>query len=128
MRLLVDSHALIWYFGQVDRLSQAAEKLLTDPVNDLLLSVASYWEIAIKVGLGKLNITLPFDDYINRMISDLRLATLPIQIPHASALTTLPQHHRDPFDRMLVAQSLVENIPIVSADSAFDAYGITRLW
>jgi len=92
------------------------------------LSAATYWEIAIKVKIKKLTLTVPFAKFINDAIAAYSLVLLPINIPHAEVLTTLPLHHRDPFDRMLIAQAMVEKIAILSADAAFDAYPITRIW
>ena len=128
MRLLLDSHVVIWSVEQAHLLSPAAHAALTDPNNDLLLSAATIWEIAIKVGSGKLNLSLPYRQWMDRAIADLRLTTLPITLEYADAQSGLPHHHRDPFDRLLVAQTLVERIAVVSADAALDAYGVTRLW
>src|SRR4051794_22051324 len=128
MRLLVDSHSLIWAVDDPSRLSPAATVALQDPANELLMSAATVWEIAIKVGLGKLTLSLPYRDWMNRAIIDLSLTILPVTVEYADAQVALSWHHRDPFDRLLVAQVLTERIPIVSADAQLDAYGITRVW
>ena len=128
MRLLIDSQSIIWYVDQDDLLSPAAHAAITDPDNDLLLSVATVWEIAIKVGLKKLSLSMPYLQWMEQAMSDLGVAILPITVRHADVEVNLPNYHRDPFDRMLVAQSPVENIHLVSADRVFDQYGITRLW
>ena len=128
MRLLLDTHALIWYVDQDHLLSPAAHAAITDPTNDLLLSAGSVWEIAIKVGLKKLTLSLPYRTWVERAINDLGLSILPITIEYADFQTVLPRHHGDPFDRMLVAQSLIDKLPLVSADGTFDQYGVTRLW
>jgi PIN domain nuclease of toxin-antitoxin system len=94
----------------------------------LWLSAGSIWEIAIKVGLGKLTLTLPFHQWISQALVDLSLRILPIEVGHANALTVLPSYHRDPFDRLIIAQAMVEGIPVVSADTALDAYPVTRIW
>jgi PIN domain nuclease of toxin-antitoxin system len=94
----------------------------------VLLSAASYWEIAIKVSTGKLTLAEPYDVFLPREIQQNRLEMLPIEVAHAAVVATLPFHHRDPFDRLLVGQALSENIPLVSADTIFDAYGVTRIW
>ena len=128
MRLLLDTQSLTWYVDQDHLLSPTAHVAITDPQGDLLLSAASIWEIAIKVSIGKLTLSLPFKPWINKAISDLGLSILPITVDYADAQTGLPRHHGDPFDRLLIAQSLVEGISIVSIDAQFDAYGVTRIW
>jgi len=128
MRLLIDAHALIWYVDQDYLLSPNARAAITDPTNDLFLSAGTIWEIAIKVGLGKLTLSQPYRQWINKAMADLSLVVLPITIDHAEIQAGLPHHHRDPFDRLLVAQSQVESMPVVSADAQFDSYGITRVW
>ena len=115
------------FFGLVD-LSAAGQSLINDPANDVLISPASYWEIAVKVGLGKLSLQAPYDDFMRRGIEGNDFEILPIEPRHTSLLTTLPLHHRDPFDRLLIAQAMVEAIPIVGMDPAFKAYGVRRLW
>jgi PIN domain nuclease of toxin-antitoxin system len=128
MRLLLDTQSLIYYVDQDHFLSSQAHAAITDPLNDLLLSAATIWEIAIKVGIGKLKLSQPFKPWITKAITDLSLATLPISIDYADAQASLPLHHGDPFDRLLIAQALVERISIVGNDSQFDAYGVTRIW
>ncbi len=128
MKLLVDTHALIWYVDQDHLLSPAAHAAITNPSNDLLLSSGSIWEIAIKVGLKKLTLSLPYRAWIEKAIADLGLSLLPITVEYADAQAVLPNHHRDPFDRLLVAQAQVEGVPLVSDDVTLDSYGITRIW
>jgi len=128
MRLLIDTHALIWYVDQDHLLSPSAHAAITDPSNDLLLSGGSIWEIAIKVGLKKLAISQSYRAWIEKVIADLGLSILPITVEYADVQSTLPGHHKDPFDRLLVAQALVERVSIVSADAILDPYGVTRLW
>jgi PIN domain nuclease of toxin-antitoxin system len=128
MRPLLDTHTLIWTVDQPSNLSTTVATTLQDPANERFLSAGTIWEIAIKVGLGKLTLSLPYRHWIEKAIADLGLAVLPITVDSAEVLTGLPHHHRDPFDRLLVAQSLVESMPLVSADSQLDAYGITRIW
>jgi PIN domain nuclease of toxin-antitoxin system len=96
--------------------------------NDVLLSTATIWELAIKVGTGKINLSLPFRLWIETAIKDLKLILLPVTVEYAERITTLPPHHRDPFDRMLIAQSLVDTVPVVGVDAVFDSYGVTRIW
>jgi PIN domain nuclease of toxin-antitoxin system len=128
VRLLLDSHTLLWAAEKNSKLSANAEAELVNPANERLLSPAAYWEIAIKVSIGKLTLAEPFETFLDRANQDLILTALPIQPRHAAMLTTLPMHHRDPFDRMLIAQALVEQVPIVSADAWIDAYGVKRIW
>jgi PIN domain nuclease of toxin-antitoxin system len=108
-------------------LTQAVTEL-EDPGNDLLLSAGTVWEIAIKVGLRKLALSQPFGQWIVKAIADLGLRILPISVEAADVQIALPSHHRDPFDRLLVAQSQTEAAILVSVDSVFDQYGVRRLW
>ena len=128
MRLLLDTHTFLWFVLNDRQLSRPADALITDPVNEVFVSPATYWEVAIKVGQKKLDLFAPYDDFMKRGITGNDFEVLPIETRHTSLLTTLPMHHKDPFDRLLIAQSLVEQIPLVSVDSAFDPYGVTRLW
>ena len=128
MKLLLDAHALIWAVDDPSRLGTQAAAALRDPNNDLLVSAGTIWELAIKVGLGKLTLSLPYRQWMTKAITDLGAAVLPITIEYADTQASLPNHHRDPFDRLLVAQAQVENVPIVSSDVVFDDYGVTRLW
>jgi PIN domain nuclease of toxin-antitoxin system len=128
MRLLIDSHALIWYVDQHQHLSPASHAAISDSRNDLLLSAGSIWEIAIKIGLGKLVLTQPYSLWMSQVLNDLTLTVLPITVEYADAQAGLPKHHSDPFDRLIVAQALIEGVSIVSADANIDAYGITRIW
>ena len=128
MKLLLDTHTLIWAVDAPSKLVPQAVTALQDPANDLLLSAATIWEIAIKVGLGKLSLSMPYRQWMNQAITDLGMTVLPITVEYADVQVNLPKHHGDPFDRLLVAQSQVENIHLVSADPVFDQYGINRLW
>lgn len=128
MRHLIDSQSLIWYVDQDHLLTAAAHAAITDPANDLVLSAATIWEIGIKVGLNKLSLSLPYRQWMDEAIADLGLAVLPITVEYADVQAGLPTHHRDPFDRLLVAQALTDGIPLVSADAIFDQYGVHRIW
>lgn len=128
MRLLLDTHAFLWFAWGDPQLSSAARSLIEDPANQKLLSVASIWETAIKVRVGKLSLAKPLDLFLIEHVDGNALEVLAIERRHAIHVATLPLHHRDPFDRMLVAQCLVEAMPLISADPALDAYGITRFW
>ncbi|HEU5115520.1 MAG TPA: type II toxin-antitoxin system VapC family toxin [Isosphaeraceae bacterium] len=128
MRLLLDTHAVLWFALNDSQLSGTAISLILDPANEKFVSPASDWEIAIKISAGKYSLAVPFEDFFRNAVDDNGFRRLPIELRHTAALTTLPYHHRDPFDRLLVATALVEGLALVSADSAFDAYGVTRLW
>lgn len=128
MRLLLDTHTLIWAMDDSTKLSGAATIALQDPANDLLLSAATVWELAIKIGLGKLTLSLPYRQWVQKAFADLQLTLLPVTVEYAERQLSLPKHHKDPFDRFLIAQSLVEGVPIICADPIFDSYGAIRLW
>lgn len=128
MRLLLDTHSFLWFIGGDDRLSLTARALIEDTTNDVFLSIASLWEMAIKISLGRLQLSLPFETFIPQQLSLNRIGMLGITISHTAQVAILPFHHRDPFDWLLIAQALVEQMPIVGRDPEFDAYGITRMW
>lgn len=128
MRHLLDSHTLLWYTLGDAKMSREATARIVDPANQILISPAAYWEIAIKVSIGKLALHQPYEDFMDACTNKYGFTILPIEPKHTAALIPLPFHHKDPFDRLLVAQALVEDIPVVSNDSALDAYGIKRLW
>lgn len=123
MRLLLDTHALLWWLANDPRLSEESADAIADPASDVLVSAASAWEIAIKQSMGKLE--APSD--LDRQMELNSFEELPITIGHAYAAGTLPRHHDDPFDRMLVAQAIAEGLTLVSADPRVDAYGVRRL-
>ena len=128
MKYLVDAHTLLWSQDDTSRLSAVATATLTDPAHDRLVSIATIWEIGIKVAIGKLPLSKPFRVWMDTAITDLAAAVLPIKLDHVERQTQLGLHHRDPFDRLLIAQALVENIPLISGDAQFDAYGVKRIW
>ncbi|MBY0524277.1 MAG: type II toxin-antitoxin system VapC family toxin [Gemmataceae bacterium] len=128
MRLLLDSHTLIWAADEPAKVSAPAMSLMTNAANELLISAVTIWEIAIKVGKGRLPPSLPYRLWMDKAVSDLGLKVLPITVADAEQQVGLPFHHRDPFDRMLAAQALVQAIPLVSADPIFDAYSVNRIW
>ena len=128
MRVLLDSHAVIWAVDDPSKLGPQAVTTLRDPDNDLLLSAGTIWEISIKVGLKKLALSTPYRQWMNKAIADLGLTLLPITVEYADAQAGLPRHHGDPFDRLLAAQAKVEDIALVSADAVFDQYGVDRIW
>jgi PIN domain nuclease of toxin-antitoxin system len=128
VKLLLDTHAFLWFVTSDPQLSETALDLIAEPTNEILISPASYWEIAIKVSLGKYPLSVPFEKFFQEGIDGSDMAILPIEVRHAAVLASLPMHHKDPFDRMVVSQGIAEQIPIVSADAALDAYGVQRLW
>src|SRR3954452_15629033 len=123
-RLLVDTYAVLWAVSEPAALSPAARTLLEDPDSEPLVSVASLWEIAIKSSLGKLEAPDELPDEIDAT----GFGWLAVAREHAWAVRSLPHHHRDPFDRLLVAQALTERLPVVSSDAQLDAYGVDRRW
>jgi PIN domain nuclease of toxin-antitoxin system len=110
------------------RLSGTAKTLILDTANEILVSPASFWEIAIKVSLGKLTLLQPYDVFMDACLNKHYFKTLPIDPKHTAALISLPYYHRDPFDRLIVAQAMVEGIAVISNDSDLDPYPVTRLW
>jgi len=126
--LLLDSHTVLWFFWADPNLSQTAKALIEDPNNRKFVSVASCWEIAIKASLGKLRLGEPSRTFLPREIARNNFELLPISIDHATTVEALDPHHKDPFDRLLIAQAILERVPLVSADRVFDQYGIARLW
>jgi PIN domain nuclease of toxin-antitoxin system len=127
MKLLLDTHTFLWFIEDSPKLSAEAKGLLESEA-DLLLSIASIWEMAIKINIGKLSLPPPFDEFISDQLSRNTIELFPIRLAHLGLLSTLPFHHRDPFDRLLIAQAITEQYPIVSIDDKFDAYSVRRLW
>lgn len=127
MQALLDAHTFLWFIRGSPQFSAKARELIEDTANNCLLSIASPWEVGIKVSTGKLTFGRPVDEFFEERMRLNRITFLPITLAHIARVSTLPFHHRDPFDRMLVAQSLTDSIPLVSADVTLDAYGITRL-
>ena len=125
---MIDAHTLLWAVDDVSKLSPVALTALQDPSNDLFIGAGTIWELAIKVGLGKLTLSRPYRPWIEQAMTDLGLIMLPISVAHADAQASLPHHHRDPFDRLLIAQALVEGMTIIGVDVRFDPYGVTRIW
>jgi PIN domain nuclease of toxin-antitoxin system len=128
MNLLLDTHTLLWFLAGSPLLSTTALAAISDPANVRWLSPISLVEIAIKVRINKLRLTAPFGVLFPSRLTANQIRLFPIAAEHAALLTTLPFHHRDPFDRLLVATSIVDGLTLVSADTILDAYGVTRLW
>jgi len=128
VRVLLDSHTLIWAADNPAKLPATISSWLQNPLHERLVSSASIWEMAIKSSLGKLPLSLPYRQWMDQAIADLDLVVLPITLDHADRQAHLPWHHRDPFDRLLAAQALVEGIPLISIDPIFDRYEVNRFW
>jgi PIN domain nuclease of toxin-antitoxin system len=128
MRVLIDAHTLLWAVDDLSQLSLPALTALQDLANDLFVSAGTIWELAIKVGLRKLTLSRPYRPWIEQALADLGATVLPISVAHADAQSALPHHHRDPFDRLLIAQSAVEGMAIIGVDVQFDPYGVVRIW
>jgi len=127
MKAILDTHAFLWAIAGDTRMSQHARDLFGGP-SDLSLSIASIWEIVVKVQLGKLDLPQPAGPYILGKLAENRIKTLAVNLDHLLAFERLPMHHRDPFDRMLIAQSMEEKLPLVTADRVFEKYPIRIIW
>jgi PIN domain nuclease of toxin-antitoxin system len=126
--LLLDTHSFLWFWWDDSQLSKAAKQAICDATNRKLVSTVSCWEIAIKVSLKKLDLGTPYRGFIRQHMVRNNFELLQITDEHLAVLVDLPFHHKDPFDRLLIAQAMVEQIPLVSTDSILDAYPIRRLW
>lgn len=128
MNVLLDTHAFLWFIAGDSSLSQFARSAIENLDNNRYLSMASLWEIAIKISVGKLELSEPFETLIPRQLADNSIELLGISFDHTALVSSLPFHHRDPFDRLLIAQSKVEQMTLVSIDPVFDSYSVNRLW
>lgn len=128
MRILVDTHVFVWYVQNNERLPKSIVSLINDGRNDILLSVVSVWEMAIKQSTGKLNLGSPYASFIEEQMKLNKMELLPIKLAHTEIVTTLQFYHRDPFDRLLMAQAIAEDIVIVSTDSIFSLYPVQTMW
>jgi PIN domain nuclease of toxin-antitoxin system len=126
VRQLLDTHTFLWFVMGNPRITPKIRAQIED--NENFVSIVSVWEIAIKSGIGKLTLELPFDDFIDRQIAPNGIQLLDIKLEHLKVVATLPLHHRDPFDRLLIAQSIVEEIVLISADSVFSLYPVQSMW
>ena len=127
MDLLLDTNAFLWFCEDNPKLSSIGKQYIENPNNTSFISMASLWEIAIKLSLGKLKLKIPFDKFVE-LVEDNGFKILSITFEHALNVSNLEFHHRDPFDRLLISQGIVEDIPIITADTAFDRYKINRIW
>ena len=128
MRLIIDTQVLIWWTNDVSNISPRVQDIIFDLDNELWLSLASIWEMQIKISLGKLDLPRALPDIITTQMEENQLKIIPIELSHVYAIGQLRLHHRDPFDRLIIAQSETEKMPIASIDKAFDAYSIERIW
>lgn len=128
MRALLDTHAFLWWISDDRRLSEKARAIIADGHNELFFSAASGWEISIKAGLGRLDIPDNLERFIADQLSRNAIAALPIYLSHALHTRTLPDHHRDPFDRVLVSQAILEKMPLLSADPQIARYSVEVVW
>ena len=128
MRLLLDTHALVWALAEPDKLSSRARSAISNSRSDVYASMASAWELSILQGLARVRLAAPLETIFTEGLSALRIRLLPIQLQYVAAVATLPKHHRDPFDRLLLATAMSEKLTVVSCDKAFDQYGVSVVW
>ena len=128
MRVLLDTHALLWYLSSDSRLSDKAIAVLGDHKTEAFVSIATLWELVIKISLGKIELAAPFEELFPSQLEENGFELLPVEIQHLRRLSELPFHHRDPFDRLLIAQAIEESLVILSVDEAFEAYPVAIAW
>ena len=128
MRVLLDTNALLWWITSADRLSDRARWAIEEPTNEVMVSAASAWEIAIKAERGRISLPLPAERYVPDVLTRHDFRSLDVRMAHALRAGSLPVHHRDPFDRLLIAQAQLEDMPIVSADPAIGRYDVEVIW
>lgn len=128
MKALLDTHTFLWWNADAPQLSEAVRAIIADGDNQIFLSAASAWEIAIKAALGRLSLPEPPEQYVANRLTLHRMQGLPIQLSHALRVYSLPEIHRDPFDRLLVAQSQMEKMPILTADENISSYEVEVIW
>jgi PIN domain nuclease of toxin-antitoxin system len=128
VKLLLDTHALLWWVQGTPALGRRATAVVSDPANDVLFSIASCWELAIKLSLGRLRLTQRLDRFISEQLRVNGFSLLQIELRHVVRVADLRFHHRDPFDRLLIAQALEDDLAVVSADRVFRKYGVRLVW
>lgn len=128
MNLLLDTHAFIWWDGEPVKLSPTVQSALQNPQNTIFLSVVSVWELQIKFQIGRLQLRQPIADIVDEQRRQNQLQILPVELPHVIQYGQLPLHHNDPFDRLLIAQALSEQIVLVSKDADISKYAVNTLW
>ncbi len=127
MKYLLDTHTLIWFIEGDGKLHQNLKSAIENPENQIFVSIVTFWEIAIKQSLNKLELNNSIEDYINK-VTENNIAIVSVSFEHILKLTTLPFYHRDPFDRMLIVQAIIENMVVISKDTHFADYEVTILW
>jgi PIN domain nuclease of toxin-antitoxin system len=128
MKLLLDTHVFLWLNDEADRLSETVKALCGAGTHDFYLSIASAWEMQIKNQLGKLALSVSVEEMVNKNRQDNNIQVLPIELAHVGYLKQLPQHHKDPFDRIIIAQAMLEDMAVISADRVFSDYAIKLYW
>jgi PIN domain nuclease of toxin-antitoxin system len=128
MKALLDTNSFLWFISGDDKLSDTAKAFISDINNELILSTASLWEIAIKISIGKFELLQPYDKLIPNQLDENDIRILPIALDHLTRLIDLPFHHRDPFDRLIIVQALSEELPVVTSDAIFSYYPVKRIW
>lgn len=128
MKYLIDTHTLLWIVTNDPKLSAKAKDLYLDSENEIFISMASIWELSIKSSLGKISLEQPLDEFVNEHVKGNDIRILKIELPHVLRIENLPFYHRDPFDRLIISQSIEDNIPIIGSDKTFDSYPIKRIW
>ncbi len=128
MRYLIDTHVFLWFLEGDLRLNKRMRSLIATSENEIWLSIASLWEIAIKTSLGKLTLSTPFAELIPQQLAENDITVLPISLDDLNVVVTMPMHHRDPVDRLLIAQAMSRGIPLISDDGNFSAYPVTLVW
>jgi PIN domain nuclease of toxin-antitoxin system len=127
MKILLDTHCWLWWISEPERLKESARRQIADRRNEIYLSAASSWEIAIKYSIGKLGLPEPPQDFVPKRLARDAISPLPIQHLHALHVSALPQHHKDPFDRLIISQAMIEGIPIMTVDRQFEPYDVKLL-
>ena len=128
MNILLDTHTFLWWVAEDAQLSLKAKEIIANPDNKIYFSVVSAWEIVIKVGIGKLSLSEPPETYIPSRTTDNQFEILAVQMPHILKINSLPNFHKDPFDRLLIAQSLVEDLSLLTVDNAIAQYSVQTIW
>ena len=128
MRALLDTHALLWFITDDPRLGRRARALIEEPETQVLVSTASLWEVAIKHSMGKLPLARSFSETFPAQLDANAFQTLHVEVNHLARLVGLPFHHRDPLDRLIIAQAMAEGVPVLTCDEAFAAYPVETVW
>ncbi len=128
MKCIIDTHTLLWIVTDDKKLSPKAREIYLNSENEIYLSLASVWEMAIKSSLGKLTLEKSLEEFIEVHVVNNDIKILKIELAHVLRIENLPFHHRDPFDRLIISQSIEDNLPVLSADRTFDSYKIKRIW